>query len=147
MRTQDEIVKRMTEVTAEDIFGFQQEVLIGALEFERAKPFLVPEATAEKWQPWNDESLKAAALDYLEFAWGKAEDHRGLSAERSVMKLTEYAWLMGLTVKDVPYAQYGCPFLKAFSEAIGAPVPDSIPLHRMMRGEPCREGCDMGCGA
>ncbi len=147
------------------MFGSTMSVLVDGLDFEHARPFLKEGATKEEWNTeqeaagygrklqfplLKEEDLKAAALDYLVFAWGKAEDHRGLSAGRSVVKMRAYCWLLGFDVEwfdDAPYAQYGCPILKRFSEMLGAPMPDSERMLRMMKGEPCREGCDEGCGS
>lgn len=158
MKTQDEIVARIKakEAAKSSMFGFDLEVLIYALDFEHAKPWLKPEAKETDWAPSTERDeagIKKAALDYMEFAWGKAQDHRGLSAGRSIDKMTEYAWLLGhddlvarLERDEVPYAQYGCPILKVISEAIGAPVPNDTETRRMMEGSPCVDGCENGCG-
>lgn len=152
MRTQDEIVARIKakEVEKKSLFGFDLDVLICNLDFERAKPWLTPEAKAEEWVVGD---VKAKALDYLEFAWGKAEDHRGLSASRSVEKMTEYCWLLGhdalvkrIEAGEIGYAQYGTPILRAVSEALGYPVPTTPALVRMMSGASCEPGCENGCG-
>lgn len=138
-----------------DFLGFGRQVLIGALDYEHAKPYLKPEVDAEEWAgigETSDDAHRAAAIDYLDFAWGKCADHRGISAQRSVIKLTQWAWLLGLDelvdqMKHGPYAQYGAPALKAFAEALGVPVPDDDPgLTRMMQGLPCSDSCQDGCG-
>lgn len=164
MRTQAEIVARL-EAKKNDTFGFGSSVLLDGLDFEHAKPFLKDGVTAEQWNSKHEApgygrelqfpllteaDLKAAALDYLKFAWGKAEDHRGISAARSVKKMTEFCWLLGIDIEWIEaaeYAQYGCPILKRISELLGAPTPDSEPMLRMMRGEPCRPDCNEGCGS
>jgi hypothetical protein len=154
MRTQAEIVARIAEKEKSDLFGFEREVLISSLDFEHAKQFLVADAKPEEWVPAiTDDQVKAKALDYLVFAWGKAQDHRGISAERSVMKLTQWLWLMGMDElvgrierDEVAYAQYGAPTLKVIAEALGAPVPEDADLRRMMEGRPCVDGCENGCG-
>jgi hypothetical protein len=150
MRTQEEILARLREVSKEDFFGFSQEVLLGALDFEHAKPFLKEGVTPDQWAPaLTEEALKKDALNYLTFAWGKAEDHRGISASRSVDKMTQYCWLLGYDVKSIEeagYAQYGCPKLKAAAELLGAPLPTEPALVRMMDGEPCGASYECGCG-
>lgn len=162
MRTQEEIVTRIRE-KRDVIFGFEAEVLLPHLDYEHAKEFLKPEASREQWEGLHRNGdveeryplTEAAALrdfrSYAEFAWGKAADHRGLSAGRSVEKLTAWAWLLGrddvlVQVEKTDYAQYGCPKLKVICEAFGFPIPDDEGSQRMMRGEPCVVGCDMGCG-
>src|SRR5258706_374110 len=94
-RTQDEIVPRIAAIADDDWAGFGREVLIPALDFTHAKPYLVPEATAAEWDIDEAGDTEAAAWSYLDFAIGKIQDHRGISAGRSVDKLTEYAWLLG----------------------------------------------------
>lgn len=155
MRTQGEIVERVR--ASRTMFGFQAEVLVPHLDFEHAREFLKPEMTLEKWEEGEDPSplTEARAVEdfrkYAEFAWGKARDHRGLSASRSVEKLSTWTWLLGRddvleAVEAVGYAQYGCPKLKVICDAFGFPVPDDEATQRMIRGEPCEPGCESGCG-
>lgn len=152
MRTQQEILERVR--TVRTAFGFAQQVLIPHLDFEHAKEFLVPEVTAQEWDESRraDADVASAATDYLEFAFGKCSDHRGLSASRSVEKMTEYAWLQGRddvvkAMDEAEYAQYGVPKLVAYAKGFDLHIPDDDPgLLRMAQGVPCEEGCDMGCG-
>lgn len=168
MRTQDEIVARMKEIEADKMrsfMNFESEVLLDALDFEHAKPWLKEGTKPEEWSREaecagygrklqfplvREDDLKAAAADYLKFAWGKAQDHRGISAGRSVDKMTSYCWLLGHDTKaidDAGYAQYGCPKLKVISELLSIPLPTDPDLVRMMEGEQCTEGgCENGCG-
>lgn len=164
MRTQDEIVARLKAGVEDDLFGFATDVLLDALDFEHAQPFLKEGVTPEQWNVkreadgfgrelqfplLREEDLKAAALDYLKFAWSKAQDHRGISAERSVTKLFEFCWLLGLDTQKIraaEYRNYGCPMLKVISELLEAPLPTDAGLQRMMQGEPCTDGCESGCG-
>lgn len=131
MKTQEQILARIKEVEKEDMLGFQREVLLNALNYEHAKSSLKPETTKEQWEEGaalTEEKLQAAAKGYLEFAWGKAEDHRGISASRSTEKMGEYIWLLG-TDEDyalyeaTSYAMYGCPMLKAAAEFFKTPSP------------------------
>lgn len=153
MRTQEEIVARYEAIKADDMLGFRADVLIGHLDFEHARPYLRADATADEWRPdpLDAESLRKGAADYAVFAWKKVQNHRGISASRSVTKLTEFAWLLGdealvAEIERTSYPQYGAPKLKLVCERLGFPVPDAEPLQRMMRGEPCRDDCDEGCG-
>ena len=163
MRTQDEIVARIREKRS--IFAFDAEVLLPHLDYDHAREFIKPETTREQWEAPREHDgttfdtyplTEAAALRdfraYSEFAWGKAQDHRSLSAGRSVEKLEAWTWLLGrddvlAEVAKTDYAQYGCPILKVFCEAFGFPIPDDEGTRRMTRGEPCVVGCDMGCGS
>jgi hypothetical protein len=151
VRTQEEIVTRF-EAAIDDMFGFQREVLLGAMDYEHAKPFLKEDVTEAEWQESRSDTAEAAR-GYLDFAIGKIVDHRGISAGRSVEKLTEYAWLLGrddvvAAMEAADYTNYGAPKVKAFAEGMGLPWPTDDPrLVRMAEGLPCRtDGCDEGCG-
>jgi hypothetical protein len=145
-----EILKRIEE-TKDDFLPFRREVLVYALDFASAKPFLKPEATADGWPVTTDTSIKKEALEYLVFAWGKVRDHRGISAQRSVQKLLEWVWLLGdeslfESAKAARFAQYGAPILAVISKAWGASMPDDAATLRMIAGEPCVPECGEGCG-
>ncbi|MGW5259624.1 hypothetical protein ACWEQG_01535 [Microbispora sp. NPDC004025] len=151
-RTQDDILTRARTIQNDDFFGFRTEVLVGALEYEHARGFLKPETTAEEWGPApDDEAILAQARDYYQFALDKIRDHRGISASRSVAKLTEFAWLLGkddvVTAMDqADYAQYGAPKIKAFATGLGLAWPPDEDMTRMAAGEPCTPDCAEGCG-
>ena len=150
-RTQDEIVARIKAVEADDYFGFRRDVLVHALDFEHAREFLQPDATAMEWAEAAETDALGGAKAYYGFALGKIRDHRGISASRSVGKLGEYAWLLGrddvvAAMQAADYAQYGAPKVKAFGEGLGLPWPDEPEMVRMAAGDPCEPECAMGCG-
>lgn len=151
VRTQHEIVERIRRLK-DDFLGFRFEVLIAALDFEHAKPWLKPDVTAEQWEtPDTYDELLEGAVEYYEFALGKIEDHRGISASRSVEKLGEYAWLLNrddvVTAMDAAaYEPYGAPKVKAFADGFGLPWPAGDLFARMAAGEPCEPDCAAGCG-
>jgi hypothetical protein len=149
-RTQDEIAERIRAVKDSDFFGFRREVLLDALDFEHARPFLVEGATSTDWRQVTE--VEQAARDYYAFALDKIRDHRGISASRSVDKLTEYAWLLGrddvvAAMDAAPYPQYGAPKVKAFADGFELAWPDSDDMTRMANGESCTPTCDEGCGS
>src|SRR5579871_5733471 len=153
MRTQDEIVARIRDIKARQrAFEFGPEVLLPHLDFDHAREFLKADAKRESWEtpfvvdgverryPLTEENARADFRAYAEFAWGKAQDHRGLSAMRSVDKLSAWTWLLGRDdvleqVEEIDFAMYGCPILKVVCEAFGFPVPDDPETQRMIRGE------------
>ena len=151
-RTQDEILTRARSIQDDDFLGFRTEVLVGALDYEHARGFLKPETTPEEWGPAPDDAaVLAQARDYYQFALGKIRDHRGISASRSVDKLTEFAWLLGkddvvTAMGETEYAQYGAPKIKAFATGFGLDWPADEDMTRMAAGEPCEPGCAEGCG-
>lgn len=97
--TQAEIVERFKARQDGDFFGDEVSVYLGFLEFEHAKAFLKPEVTAEEWDkvraPLTRENVLAKMLDYMEFGWGKANDCRGLSANRTICHYIAWTWLAG----------------------------------------------------
>ncbi len=152
MKTPDQIIARIHEVRAGDdaMFGWQTDILIRALTFEQAKPFLIADATSDAWpDPQIEDAVRQDAIDYLDFAFGKASDHRGISASRSVDKMGAYLWMLDLDYDrfvNAGYAQYGVPQLFIAAEELGVTPPsDDEGLQRMAKGRPCEPDCTMGC--
>lgn len=162
MRTQEEVLHRYREADAHvhDMFGFRREVLIASMTAETLKQIgpVIGEDLLAGAPVTPPEKLEDDARAYLVFAIGKIVDHRGISASRSVEKLTEYAWLLGRddvveAMGQAEYAQYGAPQVQEFAKGMGWPFLDATDtaedresLERMARGEPCTPGCEMGCG-
>lgn len=123
-RTSAEIFARAQ--AADDMFGWAQEVLLDYCDYETVLPLLNDGVTAEDWAKIAGErgSVADAARDYYLFALGKIAAERGISAERSVVKLREFAWLMGrddvvAAMDAAPYSSYGAPKVAAFGEGFG----------------------------
>lgn len=124
MRTTDEILKRIAELDATDIFGFTRSDLILSLPFEAAKPFLKADAAEEDWdyQSPDEENIVSVIKTYMPFAWEKANNCRGLSAARSLDHMKAWLWLLGEdeaagSLGD--YTHYGKPELRAICEHYG----------------------------
>lgn len=153
LKSPEEIVARIREVEADgnDWLGIQHFDLLEALPFDAARPFLKPEATADQWTgPLTAERVHEVAVGYLPFAYGKASDHRGISADRSTQHFRAWLWLIGLLPDDwdsTEYANYGTPLLFKAATALGQPLPTDPDLVRMSQGLPCEPGCDGGCGS
>lgn len=156
-RTPDEIVERINATKAGDLFGAEIGGLIVALDFEHAKQFLIETAKAEEWEVKTLEQIRQEAREYLGFAMGKAEDHRGLSAGRSVDHYRGWVWLLEPERFDefeaVDYPNYGAPKLKAAAQILGfeeewdSYVSPGSALDRMSQGLACdSNGCYEGCG-
>jgi hypothetical protein len=152
MRTEAEIIKRISEVKENDFFGFETTDLLACLSFKAAKPFLKKGAKADGWEPEprDAESLKARIVKYLEFAWEKAVDHRGLSASRSISHFRAWLWLLGDDVAldfasdESKYTPYGAPVLAFLSERFGHRRPADEMANNMAAGRPCSHDCG-GC--
>lgn len=127
MRTQEEILARFEN--ADDFFGTQQSDLVSYMEFENAKPHLKEdyvkqvEAGEKTWEISTDP--KKEILSYLNFAYDKAEDQRGLSAGRSMLHFKTWIWLDDENFYNEiiemidDYTNYGIPTLDKISEHYG----------------------------
>lgn len=110
MRTDDEILARIKEREPMDPFGFATSDYVCCLSFDAAKPFLIDHATASDWTqlPRDRESVVARMLEYMPFAWERANNCRGLSAGRSMERYMAWTWLAGDDFGDLTdYQFYG----------------------------------------
>lgn len=110
MRTDKEIIERINERRAEDWLGTEFSDLIVRLPFDAAKPWLKDDVVAADWkpEPRDRESLLKEMLNYMPFAWEKANRGRGLSAGRSMSHYNAWVWLAGDDLGDLTrYAYYG----------------------------------------
>ncbi len=118
---------------------FTPDVLIPALKWDFAKKYLKEdyvekvEKGEEKFEYASDiKTIVQEFLDYMVFAWGKAEDERGLSAYRSISKLSAWLWLLNRedlvnTIEDNNlYNPYGAPALIEVCNQLGIEVPESL---------------------
>lgn len=123
MRTQDEIIARIEARKNDDMFGFEWPYYLGSLSFEAARPYLKPDATPDYWPPIKDvAAIRQEAIDYLPFAWEKANKCRGISANRSVMHYQAWLWLLGEDWGDAlmdDYEFYGKPQLERITRFFG----------------------------
>jgi len=138
VKTLDEVRNRYNQKLADGKFlDFSTEVL-GVYLVEGQEKLL------------NEKFVTEELLSYLNFAFGKAIEHRGISASRSVQKLTEWAWILGLddlvefAQDDSNYPNYGVPVLKKFAQHFNVIPPEEIV--RWPDGEPCGSSCTQGCG-
>lgn len=129
--SQDEIVEQINKRAAGDPFGWEVRELINYLDYEHAKPFLKPEATREEWEKirftLTREHVFENMRQYYPFAWQKANDCRGLSAQRSILHF--FGWIFLLGDKEffdeitdhatACYSFYGKPILERIGERYG----------------------------
>ena len=108
MRTDQEIIDRINARKEADFFGFELTDLLIRLPFELAKPFLNPDVKGEDWkvQPRDRDSVLKEMLEYMPFAWDKANNCRGLSAVRSMCHYMAWVWLAGDDLGDLTDYQY-----------------------------------------
>ena len=123
----DEIVKTVNERMEKDVFmDFMSSDLIASLPYADAKPFLKGDSTAEGWKPESrkPEHILWRMHDYMAFAWGKANDRRGLSVMRSLQHFAAWAFLRGerdlaTWIEDTEYTHYTKPHLRAICAHYG----------------------------
>ena len=154
MRTIDEVRARFKELDEhkkdpnkgiEDFLGFQRESLMQFLP-----ECWELEGRRDQCPALTEDNVRSALVDYLGFAFSKAINHRGISANRSVDKLKTWAWVLGrndlveFADDKSNYQNYGVPVLKRFAQAFDVAPPDFI--KNWPDGGPCEPGCEQGCG-
>lgn len=112
MKTYQEIKDKIAALAEDpaDHFGWRRLALIELLPFEEAGDYLKPEATEDDWEAYDDAA--DAIKSYLDFAVGKAVDQRGISANRSIERITAWLWAhndpdLSRRFHDAEYAPYG----------------------------------------
>ena len=123
MRTQDEIVARIRERQPHDFLGFEVMEYWPYLDYEHAKPFLKEGVKPEEWTDRPDiAKVKQVMVDYMPFAWEKANGCRGISAGRSLSHYAAWLWLDGddkLWPTLEHYEFYGKDQLRAICAHLG----------------------------
>lgn len=130
MRTPEEIVERvdlLQETPEADFFGAQRNDMIGFLPFEHARKYLKEGTTKEQWDKNRKEptaeNVKAEIEEYMPFAWMKANDMRGLSANRSIDHMKGFLWLLNdgslEEMEKIEYEHYGKEKLEFVCEHLG----------------------------
>ena len=120
MRSIDEIVTRLKESSKTDIFGFEVNEYFRALtpaQIEKLKPDIIKQdADFSNHIPdlIDDASLEAQCIEYMPFAWEKANNCRGISAWRSLAHYKAWLWMLGQDEFDDmdDYEYYGKPHLE-----------------------------------
>ena len=101
MRTQTEILARIKERSQHDPFGFEWHEYLGALTRESAEALkgsvIKPDADLGDWGQIykTDDEVRAKCIEYMDFAWEKAKNGRGISASRSMSHYKAWLWLLG----------------------------------------------------
>jgi len=155
MLTKKQIVDRA--VASDSFFGFDKEVYVTYLTFNQAKPLLKTGAKPENWGKVRSLSkVEEDMKDYMTFAIGKACDHRGLSAGRSIEKMQAYTAILEIDsqIDWEQYGNYGAPILRQicdlmeWQELYMTEIDDwnREPFNRMSQGKKCRDDCNEGCG-
>lgn len=127
IRNQQEIMDRFNSEESKDLFGTQMTDLLGFMDYENVKPHLIKEFIEkvekgeEVWTPKTD--AKKEILNYLDFAYEKAENQRGLSAGRSMLHFKTWIWL-----DDDKFYNEILPLIDNYTN-YGIPALDKIAAH------------------
>jgi hypothetical protein len=97
MKSQEEILARYKERAQEDFLGFEVHEYVRALHFEHAKPYLKEGTTPEEWPVdfKTTEDVLERMRTYVDFAYEKIDNERGISANRTIMHYIAWLWLAG----------------------------------------------------
>ena len=154
MRTIEEI-KYKIKHPSDDLFGTTID-LIEFLSYQDAKELLKPEVTEADWskdvKPLTEETVIAEMKKYMEFALEKAENHRGISASRSIEHFEQWLWLLddketlAFAEDEDNYSNYGAPILKRICEKYNFEYPQTSWMQNMAKGLKCHEDCEEDCG-
>lgn len=136
-RTEVELEAKLKE-ESKGFMPFGMDPLFGIIPLKLAKPYLKEEAYnkyesgEDTWETLTFEQVVKEFLEYMAFAWGKAFDKRGLSASRSIIKLSAWLWLLGrddlvqIIDDDDRYNPYGAPALIDVCTELNIKVPDYL---------------------
>ena len=135
--TQDEIVARIEDRRGDkDPLDFEWPEYVEYLDYEHIRPFLAAEwvqkyeSGEEKYTGKPDftrDDILKKMEDYLAFAWEKANNCRGISANRSIQHYIAWTWLAGdqefsAKVEELfekAYMHYGKGILATIAEKYG----------------------------
>lgn len=135
----EEIEKLMENDFSDDFLGFKTQVAIDFLPWETAKKYFnvdyikeIEKGEKEFFYVDNVAEATQDFLDYMVFAWMKATDERGISASRSISKLS--TWMRILNRKDISdiledeslYTPYGKPALVKACKQLGISYPSYL---------------------
>ena len=117
MRSTDEILERIEKKQISDMFGTFVD-LIEFLPAEHAKQFIKEDVTIEEFglKEYTKENVIKEIVEYLKFAYGKAEGARGISAGRSLMHFDHWLWLLedhellAFLLDDDNYEMFTCHY-------------------------------------
>lgn len=131
--TSAQIKDRFEARKGNDPFAFEIGEYLPYMNYEDAKGFLKEGATKESWDTDRASyvhtryALLRRMLEYMEFAWEKANNCRGISANRSILHYIAWTWLAGDAefsgeidrMMDEEYRFYGKDILVRICEFYG----------------------------
>ena len=112
---------------SEDPLGFEWHEYIRALPKEdllaQRGVLLKEDATLDGFAPdlTSDDAIRACCIDYMPFAWEKANGSRGISAWRSLAHYKAWLWMLGTDEFEgvEEYEHYGKEWLRRICVFLG----------------------------
>ena len=129
--TKEEVDTRYTERAPADMLGFEVDEYMPYMSVEGMRPLAkegVTDETLREIQLTLTRGEMVADMErYMEFAIGKANDQRGISANRSIQHYIAWTWLAGdndLSAEvermyEKEYHNWGLPILRKICEFYG----------------------------
>jgi hypothetical protein len=121
MRTDFEIVDRIKEIESIDFLGLEESYLVSYLPVDLASVYVRVDNPNE-WTviPRDHANVLTEMLNYMPFAWSKANEFRSLSALRSMSYYRTWIWLVGGDVSIFDnYEYYGKDILRKICDTYG----------------------------
>lgn len=132
MKTIPQIVTKMDSIGSDlvDLFkNMTSSDFLIYLPFEHAKQFLKKDVTEDQWLenyiPLTKEAVINEMKEYMDHAWDKANNERGISSQRSMAHYDNWLWLIDdhetllFLRDDSNYEMYGKPILRKICEVYG----------------------------
>lgn len=143
MRSQKQIIDRALTSSKNDPLGFEYIEYIHALTIESVKKLrgtLVREdADLSEFNRKfvRDADIRKQCIEYMPFAWEKANGFRGISAARSLLHYKAWLWMMGRDDFDDldDYQFYGKDHLRRICAYLGLDA-DKWDDHVRLNSEP-----------
>lgn len=134
----DEVKFKYESIKAQDFLGFSAEAYLPFMNWEDAKEYYKEEFRQKvdsgeiKYTNVIIEEAAQDFLDYMNFAWDKAQNMRGISASRSIEKLSAMLYCMNRAdlaeeiQREELYNPYGAPALINICKKMRITFPESL---------------------
>ena len=129
--TVEEVDSRYDSRRDMDMLGFEVDEYVVYMSFDKIRSIAKEEANDDDinglMRTLSHDGMLETMLGYMEFAWGKANGMRGISASRSIAHYIAWTWLAGdaefsakIESDDLEgYCYYGKPILESICEFYG----------------------------
>ena len=129
--TKEEVDSRYDSMRDRDMLGFEVDEYFAFMSFDKIRSIAKEEATDDDindiMRTLSHDDMIETMLGYMPFAWDKANDMRGISANRSIEHYVAWTWLAGDAslseeIEDMAtryYCYYGKPILERICDFYG----------------------------